>query len=88
MAMDDKITWLKDYFARSQPLPDAVEDANFYDRGMIDSFGVIDLVETIEQEFGVRFEQSHFTDRRFSTIRGLAEIIDELERQMPDRVQA
>ena len=48
---------------------------NFIESGVVDSFGVIILVEEIEKEYGFRFEDKDFQDRRFSTINGLAEII-------------
>lgn len=48
---------------------------NFVESGVIDSFGIIVLVEEIEKRYGFRFEDRDFQDRRFVTINGLAEII-------------
>jgi len=45
-----------------------------FEAGWIDSFGTIVLVELIEDEFNLRFSEEDFQDRRFSTIRGIAEI--------------
>lgn len=52
-------------------------DRNFFDEGVIDSFDVIELIESIETHFGIRFTETDFQDRRFVTIAGLSEIIGE-----------
>ena len=76
--MQPYIDWLKEYFARKSDLPENIEQLNYFNAGIIDSFGVIELIESIEQEFKIRFSEDHFQDRRFPTISGLAEIIQEL----------
>lgn len=53
------------------------DDENFFEAGHIDSLEAINLVERIEQEFGIRFENREFQDRRFVTVSGLAEIISD-----------
>lgn len=50
---------------------------NFIESGVIDSFGIIVLVEEIEKRYGFKFEDKDFQDRRFVTINGLSEIIHE-----------
>lgn len=45
--------------------------------GRIDSFGVIELIAEIENEFAIEFSELHFQDRRFRTINGISEIIRE-----------
>lgn len=77
--MQDYINWLKNYFSKKNILPDSVEKLNYYEAGLIDSLGTIELIETIESEFNIRFEQKNFQDRKFSTIIGLAEIIHQLK---------
>jgi acyl carrier protein len=51
--------------------------ANYFAVGLIDSFGVIQLIADIEQHFGVRFDEDDFQKRGFSTVDGLAELIRE-----------
>lgn len=51
------------------------DDENFFESGHIDSLEAINLVERIEVEFDIRFDNREFQDRRFVTIAGLAEII-------------
>ena len=51
---------------------------DYFQAELLDSFGVMELIADIEAHFGVRFEDRHFQDRRFSTLGGLARIVDEL----------
>jgi D-alanine--poly(phosphoribitol) ligase subunit 2 len=60
-------------------------DVNYFEAGLIDSIGVIDLIANIEETFEIRFSHEHFQERRFVTITGLAEIIDELRAQDMER---
>ena len=68
--------WLRDWFA-ARGAGVLKLDENYFDAGAIDSFGVIELIEAIESRNEIKFRQHDFQDRRFSTIRGLAEIIGE-----------
>lgn len=74
--------WLVDWFERRKPLPqnaDALLDVDYFKAGLIDSFGVTELIADIEDEFVIEFSDLHFQDRRFARISGLAEIIAELQ---------
>jgi len=76
--------WLKTWFTNKNDLPsfpDGAESQNYFEVGLIDSFNVIELIESIETEFQIKFDQNHFQDRRFSTIKGLAEIINEIKQE-------
>ena len=75
--MQQYIGWIKEFFSRNRDLPENVEEINYFEAGLIDSFGVIELVENIETEFGIEFTQADFQDRRFSSIAGLAQLITE-----------
>ena len=48
---------------------------NYLEKGVIDSFGLMEFIEEIEQNFSIQFSNSEFSDRRFVTISGLTEII-------------
>lgn len=76
--MQEYVDWLKFYFSKECILPKGVESINYFEAGLIDSLGVIDLIESIEEEFNMKFSGDHFQDRRFPTINGLAEIINEI----------
>lgn len=55
-------------------------EANYFERELLDSLGIVQLIVGIEDRFDVRLDSSHMQDPRFCTIRGLAQIIDELKR--------
>jgi acyl carrier protein len=79
--MNDIETWIADYLRREGKDPDAdfeaMVDANFVERGLIDSLGIVMLVVELEGEFGMRIPSDQMQDPRFLTIRGLAEIVGE-----------
>ena len=83
--MTEEAYWLLDWFKKKGPLPDISEEEqsclNYYDEGLINSLGVIELIVSIEEHFSIEFSQEHFQDRRFSTIKGLAEMIVEMRSQ-------
>ena len=72
--------WLKCWFAQKGSLPETAEDENYFQIGLIDSFGVIELIEELETTFSITFTEAHFQDRRFVTMKGLAEIIQEIKK--------
>ena len=71
-------TWLRDWLAKRAPGLALKPDDNYFDVAGIDSFEAITLIEEGESEFGIRFRQTDFQDRRFSTIRGFGQIVAEM----------
>jgi acyl carrier protein len=70
--------WLCDWFiSRRKFKGDAAKllDINYFDRGLLTSFEVIEFVSEIEDCFGVQFSEQDFQDPRFVTVAGLAELI-------------
>lgn len=80
--MNDKATWLLNWFKQNGSIPlnsnEEQLQVNYFEAGLIDSLGVINLIVGIEEHFNIRFNERHFQDRRFATISGLSEIIHEL----------
>ena len=68
-------TWLHDWFAARGTHP--AREQNYFEADAVDSFGIIELIEAIETHFAFSFGATDFQDRRFATIAGLAEIVDE-----------
>lgn len=75
--MTDHTTWLFDWFRARAPRVTLAAEDNYFSAGAIDSFGVIELIEDMEQAFAVRFTQDDFQDRRFSSVAGLAALLAE-----------
>ncbi len=49
------------------PIPDDA-DASLFELGVLDSFGLMDAVERLEEEFGVKVPDADLTPRRFETL--------------------
>lgn len=75
--MSNYEAWLAEWFLAQAPDSSLASQDNFFDVGVIDSFGVIELIEAMEDAFDVRFSNDDFQDRRFSSIAGLAAILSE-----------
>jgi len=54
------------------PYPD---QASFLQEGIIDSLGVVELVEFVGRKFGVKTEQSEITPENFDSIANLAAFV-------------
>jgi acyl carrier protein len=80
MTTELPIDWLRSWFAERAPQRSLAPDENYFEAEVIDSFGVIELIEAIETGFACRFGDTDFQDRRFSSLAGLAEIITEKTR--------
>ena len=77
--MDTK-DWLIAWFQKngSTGKEDAREHTadNYFGKGWIDSFAFIAFISDMEDHFKVQFDNAEFQDREFSTIDGLATIIE------------
>ncbi len=78
----DTLAWLQDWFQekshRGSDDIAALLDSDYIQSELIDSFSIIELIAAVEAQFAIRFTPEHFQDRRFTTIAGLAALIDEL----------
>lgn len=78
----EEAVWLRRWFERRDAAAagwsESWPQTNYFEAGLIDSLGVIELIADVEEHFAIAFDESHFQDRRFSTIGGLGEIINEL----------
>ena len=81
--MTSEKRWLLDWFEKRGSVPgNTIEEkfqVNYFKVGLIDSFGVIELIADIENNFKIHFNGNHFQDRRFATIVGLSIIITEIK---------
>ena len=74
----DFLEWTKQWF--SEIVEQEVDsDMNLFDNGTIDSFQLIMLIEDIEQLVNKKFTEQLMQDERLATIRGISEIIEELD---------
>jgi acyl carrier protein len=48
-----------------------------FERGIIDSMGVTELVSFVESEFGIKVEDDEITEQNFGTLRGIGRYVAE-----------
>jgi D-alanine--poly(phosphoribitol) ligase subunit 2 len=58
------------------PLP-ADPDSSLFEAGVIDSFGVMDLVERLEAQFGIKIPDEEMVPRRFETLAKIVKNVDQ-----------
>jgi acyl carrier protein len=73
-----EVAWLRHWFQARGAVVGEQLTVNYFDAGLIDSLAVVELIEAMEEEYSIRFNEKNFTDKRFTTIVGLAGIIQEL----------
>ena len=73
-------SWLVDWFQKNTSLEQAEIEGrlneNYFEKGWIDSFKFMSLITDIETKFKLVFSNEDFQNREFSTIKGIAEIIE------------
>ena len=67
--------YLIKWFQNKTNNDDLDHHGNYMNLGYIDSLEIILLIEEIESEFKISFDQNDFQNRKFSNINGLAELI-------------
>ena len=82
--MNEIERWLVDHFEQNGGLPpgesaDDLLEVNYFDRRLLDSLGIVQMIVGLEEDFGVRLEPEHMQDPRFCTIRGLGQIVGEAQ---------
>jgi len=69
--------WLKDNSNLEAEIIQQKLTTNYLDEHWIDSFKFIKFITEVEEYFDITFGNDEFQNRNFSTIAGLAEIINE-----------
>ena len=57
-------------------VPEDIE-TSLFEAGVIDSFGVMDLVERLEESFGIKVPDKDMIPRRFETLAKIAAYVDQ-----------
>ena len=52
--------------------------------GIIDSFGILQLIMTLEAQLGIKLEENDLEAKNFSTINSIAEMIHHKDNAAPD----
>jgi acyl carrier protein len=78
MSMESQtMDWLVRWFQGRRPWtpPSELAGVNYFQAGLIDSLGVIELIADLEAQFGIRFEHEDYQRRDFATFGGLAALV-------------
>jgi len=60
------------------PADSSIEvDADLFEGGILDSFGLVDLVTFLEGETGLSISEEDMDDPRFTTVAGIVEVLGE-----------
>lgn len=68
--------WLMLWLSLRSGIQDFSTSESYIDQGLIDSLGLIELIEEVEKRYEIRFNARTFQDRRFVTVDGLSTIIE------------
>lgn len=66
---------IRDILIDIRPEYDFLEEVNFIEAGMLDSFDVITLVTEIEEEFKIQIDGSNILPENFSSIDSIKKLI-------------
>ena len=53
----------------------AKEDVNFIEEGMLDSFDVVSLVDSLDREFGISINGIDIVPANFATVESIAKLV-------------
>lgn len=70
----DRIIEIVKQVAEAADLPAA--DESLFDAGILDSFKLTDVIESLESEFGIKVPDSDLTPRKFETIEKIEAYLD------------
>lgn len=78
MTKDDYLEWLKAWFGSKLQLPWDADTRDIFSENGLTSLDTLTLVIDIENQLNISLTDESFVDKRFSTLLGLSEILDEL----------
>lgn len=72
--MNERILNLLTKYAKKPGTP--APDDHLFDDGYLDSFGLADFAEGLEQEFGIKVADADMTPRKFETLQKIAAYVE------------
>jgi acyl carrier protein len=67
--------WLIAWFKRRNPTAIIDMTNDYYCSGLVDSFGIIELIGDLEKKFEIFFDDNEFQLASFRTLSGLVELV-------------
>lgn len=78
METQDYAEWIIQWFKEKTDIANHDLETNFFNSGLLNSFKTLELIMNIESSLKISMPDSALTDKRFSTVNGLSEILAEL----------
>ncbi len=66
---------IREILIDTRPEYDFLEDVDFIEEGMLDSFDVITLVTELEENFNIQIDGSNIVPENFCSIKAIKELI-------------
>lgn len=80
MDSQDALEFLMQMIREDQKIPgddpDFSPDVDLFDYGYIDSFGIVNLIASVKQSYGVDMSMVDFYEPDYRTVRGIARFVD------------
>ncbi len=80
MDSQDALEYLMQMIREDQKIPgddpDFSPDVDLFDYGYIDSFGIVNLIASVKQSYGVDMSMVDFYEPDYRTVRGIARFVD------------
>ena len=74
---DAVVQWFVSHTSLTEDEIRKMANESYFEKGWIDSLAFISFVNDMEQQFGIRFSNSEFQGRAFSTVVGVTKVIEE-----------
>lgn len=73
--LDRTRNYMLENFLYARPDVRLADDEHLFERGIIDSMGAVELVQFLQDEFGIVISDEEVTERHFSTLRSIAAFV-------------
>ena len=77
MKQEMLIGYIKKYICVNREVDDLDSNKEIFNSGIVDSFGLIELLSYIEEEFGVSIENYEIVDQGADTVEKIVNLIEE-----------
>jgi acyl carrier protein len=67
--------YVRENFLYARPDVLLGEDEHLLERGIIDSMGVVELMQFLQEHFGIEIADDELTERHFQSLRAIADFV-------------
>jgi len=67
--------YMLENFLYARPDVRLADDEHLFERGIVDSMGAVELIQFLQDEFGIEITDDELTEQHFSTLRSIAAFV-------------